>query len=784
MFDAKGRFWFDNWAAKIVPHAVYYDIHKPVDSLHRFQFINAVKTYHETGGFMQQTDGRIWVKGLKVFGYYTEGEKEFQIISSDYKTEQGILYEEVTFLFEDREKNVWVCTLNNGLYRCNPSQQFFTNVWHSKPGSTAVQDGGIMSFMEVKNNELFVGSRGQGVIRYDKNFKLLRFGIKGVKKDENPFAWSMCASADSQTVWIGAQPGLYTYDKATEMARFRDPDQLKHKTIEQVAEDKKGNLWLGLYYGGIYRWIDPKNFKKDSIVRVEGAGMSTVNKILCDSKGLVWVATDTAGLFLFDGATGGLLQHFTLYNKNDGDGIGPAVAGVMEYNDSLVLIANATQLFFYNRLHKSIRPVYLPQPLMGNIASFQKDGEGNIWISTTNALYRMHPAKRTLVFFNRMDGIANDHFELNASYKMKDGRLLFGNSNSFIVFNPKAMQLDNKPAPIVFTSITAGKTELPVDSVITLDALTLDHKHNSLTIAFSALNFSSLSLIQNKMEGLDDDWHFADKNNRASFPFLPPGRYKLLLRTLNSEGVPADKPTELIIRIRPPFYQTWWFYTLVALAFVMELYWLDHQRGLRKKGLQKVRTDISDNLHKEVAEALSNINILSEIARLKSDKEPARAKEYMEQIHAKSHNMIIAMDDMLWSLDPANDSMDKTISRIKEFADALMQRHAVLIELLIDKNVERLQLNMKLRHEAFLLFKEGLRSLVGAGTPHCIVHLAMEKAKLLFTIEFDNEGCDRQQLNNLLHRRDMEARLNALNARLDVQLHKSRSVFMLQLPLG
>jgi hypothetical protein len=103
--------------------------------------------------------------------------------------------------------------------------------------------------------------------------------------------------------------------------------------------------------------------------------------------------------------------------------------------------------------------------------------------------------------------------------------------------------------------------------------------------------------------------------------------------------------------------------------------------------------------------------------------------------------------------------------------------------LLVDKNVERLQLNMKLRHEAFLLFKEGLRSLVEAGTAVCIVHLSLEKAKLLFTIEFTNEGCDMKQLNNLLHRRDMELRLQNLKAKLDVQLHKSRSIFLLQLPL-
>jgi signal transduction histidine kinase len=283
---------------------------------------------------------------------------------------------------------------------------------------------------------------------------------------------------------------------------------------------------------------------------------------------------------------------------------------------------------------------------------------------------------------------------------------------------------------------------------------------------------------------VDEEWYTADKSRRATFPFLPPGKYTLRLRTINADGIPSPNHTTLSIFIRSPFWQTWWFYSLLAVALAFVLYSLDRQRNKRKATLQKVRTDIANGLHEEVNTALNNINILSEIARLKSDKEPQKAKEYLEQIHTKSHNMIIALDDMLWSLDPQNDAMDKTINRIKEYADALMQRHGVLIELLIDKKVGKLELNMKLRHEAFLLFKEGLRSLVSAGTKLCIVHLTADRGKLLFTIEFENDGCNMQQLNNLLHRRDMEERIQALKAKLSVQVHKSRSSFMLQLPLN
>src|SRR4030095_12267881 len=115
----------------------------------------------------------------------------------------------------------------------------------------------------------------------------------------------------------------------------------------------------------------------------------------------------------------------------------------------------------------------------------------------------------------------------------------------------------------------------------------------------------------------------------------------------------------------------------------------------------------------------------------------------------KSHNMIIAMDDMLWSLDPANDNMEKTVDRMREYIDSLNNRHGVYIDMLADKSVEQLKLNMMLRHEALLLFKEGIQNLVHAGVSICHIHMGLEKARLVVTMQFDTETCDMQQLHNL-----------------------------------
>ena len=84
-----------------------------------------------------------------------------------------------------------------------------------------------------------------------------------------------------------------------------------------------------------------------------------------------------------------------------------------------------------------------------------------------------------------------------------------------------------------------------------------------------------------------------------------------------------------------------------------------------------MRRQIAGNLHQEISRTLNNISVLSEIAKIKADKNIEQSKEFITQISTKSSYMMEAMDDMLWSIDPQNDSMKKTILRIKELTDGI-----------------------------------------------------------------------------------------------------------------
>lgn len=783
-FDRKNRLWFQVWGPGS-PVIYKYELDNREPEPAKYSFIQDLRSYYETNPFFEQSDGTVWVHGLSVLARYLEKEKRFEMLHNGYHNDRSIVYEKVNSMFEDRENNIWVSTRDNGLYRFNPSRQYFTNIKHINRMSGMEGRGSVMSIVPTKWNTYLVGAWGDGLFHYDRDFNLLPTNIKGIDNKLGPSPWCMIRASDSNTIWIGAQPGLWAIDQSARNSRFYNPPVLLNKTIRQVVEDKQGNLWLGMQNFGLFRWDagDKKAGKEDQVKRFDSLPITQVNKLIVDRKGLVWAGTANNGLYVIDPVSNKVVMHFSMDASGAFKLKENGISSMLEYDDSTVIITTTRQLILFNRyLQRSIL-IGTPEMMPGFIAAVERDDKGYLWVSTTNGLYRVNIHSRVFVRFNREDGIDNDRFVLAASVKLPDGRLVFGSSNQFSAFHPREIGLQSDFPGARITDFKLMNRSLKVDSLTQLKEVTLKHNSNSVVIEFATLAYSDAYLIKYRLANLDDEWKVADNNAQAIYSYLPPGKYTFEVMTVDPEGRQENKITRLQIRVNGPFWKKWWFYSLLVIGLAFLLYRFDRERMKRKADVQKMRSNIAGNLHNEVNTALNNINILSEMARLKADKDPEKSKEYIEQIHTKSHNMIIAMDDMLWSLDPENDSMAKTTDRMREYLEALKNRHQVNIEIEVEKKVEALALNMQIRHEAFLVFKEGIKNLITVGAKNCRVYVSIEKGYLVFTTQFDSDSCDMQLLNNLLHRQDLERRLNRMNANIDVQLHKSRSVITLEVPI-
>lgn len=784
LIDHKGRLWFDTWENGSST-VVCYDLARQSLILDHYNFYKLVSSYYELGGVIEQRSGDIWIKGLNIFAHFLEDSKTFELVHNGFENEQSIAYNRVNSLFEDRDRNIWVGTDINGMFRFNPTEQYFTNIRQINRNTGKPGNGGSMSFMQLNNGDIFVGTWEDGLYRFDSNFNMKPLGVAHIG-GPGPSMWGMYASHDGHTIWMGAQPGIWRVDQSTNSSVFYHPKLAENRTIRQVAEDKFGNLWMGTQSLGIFKWTasrGKKNFD-DGMALFTRIPPCMTTRIMTDSRGWVWITTTSLGVYAIDPATDSVVVHLSSQEAEPYKLNWDAVASVIQYDDTTMIVA-ANSLVIYNTALKRItRTLTFPDVVAGSVSSVERDNNGYVWMSTTDGIFRVNIRSRIFIRFDRADGIGNDRFIVAASYKLANGKMLFGADNQFICFDPAAVRINNIAPEVRITGIKLANQSLPADSVVRSGVLELTPKENSVTIEFAGLQYTAAYLIRYRLEGLDKEWRVADRNFQAVYSYLPAGTYTLELQSADAENRPGNQITRLLIHVHPPFWKTWWFYCILALVVAAIVYWLDKQRVNRLVALQNVRSEIAVNLHEEVNTTLNNINLLSEMARIKADKDIDRSKEFIEQISQKSHNMIEAMDDILWSIDPKNDSMERSLLRMMEWADAMKNQFGGQVELALDKRIRTLRLDMKTRHDLFLIFKESLRLMIAhAGGRETLVHVDLFKNKLSMRVQDATAALDKnvQAIESSIRIINEKAAL--INADVDVQSEKNGITILLLVPV-
>jgi PAS domain S-box-containing protein len=209
------------------------------------------------------------------------------------------------------------------------------------------------------------------------------------------------------------------------------------------------------------------------------------------------------------------------------------------------------------------------------------------------------------------DGLQSNEFNSIASCKSKSGEMFFGGINGFNAFFPDSIK-DNTHIPrVVITDFQISNKSVPIGkkpdgctilhkSIVETDEIVLSYTDDVLSFEFAALHFVSPENNQYAymMEGIDKDWNYIGTRRYVTYSDLSPGKYVLRVKATNNDGVWNEQGTHLRIIVIPPYWETWWFYTL-CIAFLIVLAAAAFQYRLKKKEQEerlKVITDISHAL--------------------------------------------------------------------------------------------------------------------------------------------------------------------------------------------
>ncbi|HLP56863.1 MAG TPA: two-component regulator propeller domain-containing protein [Fluviicola sp.] len=459
----------------------------------------------------------------------------------------GLPVSSIKCVFEDRDGTIWCGTDGKGLLRFTGERFRYYRESNGYPSEL------FLSAAKRKDGVYFFGSYDRGLFMLQKNGEMTPVNVLGTR------IWSIKAAYDG-TIWCGTDMGLSAYRPSGKIENYilgtREGDRVS--TVERI---NRNTLYVGGAYGigiienGVFRNIplDPE-FGNEIGVR------NFVNY-----KGKILFASDK-GLFDFT-------HHKPVPFGNFKEGI---VSMVVD-NSNHLWIGTETGLYLF-RDNKFIKHPLAKDPA-SNTVNFLEVIGNNLYIGTNNGLFSMNTLRLSVdQHFGLNSGLINLESNINSSFY--DGRYLwFGTAEGLIQFDPTiSTTTEGKLPPLLnIASILLNYNSFNYADYATKmgengfpEGLRLPYSMNNLTFDLDGILLSNPEGLRYQfwLEGYDETWSKPVGNATVTLSNLPDGDLVLHMRAIDEFGMVSNE-IQLPIQITPPFWRTWWFYSIMILIVIL-----------------------------------------------------------------------------------------------------------------------------------------------------------------------------------------------------------------------
>ncbi|WP_242917830.1 sensor histidine kinase [Pontibacter liquoris] len=463
------------------------------------QSIPHVVTNTDVYSFYEDAAGFLLIgtsKGLRRQDLRSGAVKQFR---HDPANPASISADTVYSIYKDHKGDIWLGNASGDLNKYNARTGTFTSYQHDEKDLTTLSGGPVYAMLEDSHGSFWLATG---------------FGLDKMDKEKGTFAHHQ------------SDPN--------------DPGSISHNMIVSVLEDRNGYLWLGTRYGGGVNLYDiQRNRSKKYLLG------TNVSAIIKDDQNVVWVATESSGIFRFDRAADAFIPFKT------------------DLNEEVI-----------------------------NIKSIVPDEEGNLWFGTKKGLLKVDKTREKITLLKEPYGITPKTLTFRAGYKGRDGKLYFGNNTGYYAFYPQQWVPNDYPPLITFTGLRIFNTPVlpgkggPLNAPLSeTGKIALGPDQKVFSVDFTGIHFSNPE--QNKflfkLENYDHDWR-QSTDRTAAYYNVPSGNYVLRVRAANSDNVWAEKA--LAIRVRPHWWNTWWAYLLYGVLLagtVLKVNRLQRRRLIRRE---------------------------------------------------------------------------------------------------------------------------------------------------------------------------------------------------------
>ena len=486
-------------------------------------------------------EGILWV-GTSSGGvnYYNPKKDLFKTFRHNSGNPGSLCYNAVLSMFEDSEGLIWIGTNGGGLSIFDPKTERFKNYKHDPANPNSLGSNVILSITEDKEHNIWLGTWGNGLNCYNKKTgKFIHYVHNENDKTslKTNIVWYILPDQNGN-IWVSIPDGIDIFDKNKGVIKEFRPDSknkhaLSHHTINAIYKDYDQNIWIctqngiNLYDAKSNSFIVFKNFPDNSII-----------SFLKDKEGCFWVGSNKKGLYHFK-LDGTIIDTFR-FSQGEYDS---KVSGILE------------------------------------------DNKFNLWLSTDDGLIKFNKKNKSFKRYSTSDGLQGRLFSMGL-LKSHTGQMYFGGYNGFSTFHADSLKKDNDYIPVISLTdfqifnkpVSIGAEGSPLKkSISETEEITLSYRQSTFSFEFTAISLThpEKQLYAYKMEGYEKEWNYTTADRRyVTYTNLDAGSYIFRVKGSNNDGVWNQTGISLKINILPPWWRTWWAYSLYLLVFVAIIYFV------------------------------------------------------------------------------------------------------------------------------------------------------------------------------------------------------------------
>lgn len=633
---------------------------------------------------------------------------------------------------EDEKGNLWLATVNG--FACWDMQKGAIQPYFAKEGATDRLNHSSIRGIVYDGHNLILGQTNKGIWLYNPATNKYRrpFFLPGDtgettrKKTEADFIDQIYTLRNGDHVIIGNNGGFVLNGKTYIIHELDFPG--KKEDLEFCYQDSKKNIWIG-----------------------------TVRALYCLDSNFVYrfkiVQTQTSGI----------------------------VNCMCEWSDgTLITGGNGLHLITAKDAVPALSKI---QPFFDNIDIYIlfKDKHNKLWLATSEGLFRFDMHTQKIESFSNFENIEGSSFYPNSFCRNKQGTLFLGSSRGIIYFNPEQIREEKDSLNIFISKVMVNEDDTTYSG--DTGPARLKYFQNNIAFDFIAPYFGNTKKLKYRyrLQGLDIGWIENRNSNTIRFHALQPGNYEFRAAASINGTDWFESKEKIAFSISPPFWKTGWFYTLVALIIAAALYTLYRYQLNKKLEVERLRMGIARDLHDDIGSALSNIHIISSMALKKRPDDRPDIPEFLSKdqgagqvfskIKESSKKMLENMQDIVWAINPENDSLEHVIAKMKEFAGEICEAANIEYYFDIDNRLESIRLTVNRRKDLFLVFKEAMNNAVKYS--ECSqIHISLRRkqdGRLRLQVKDNGKGFVRNKINPGNGLKNMEERAKEVNGHIVIE---------------